>query len=208
MFKTDSGPDRERLRFEETVLASFDFLGSYGLKPKKKEPTFVRYESKKVFLNVYHGRSSFEIGLELGRRDRPERYGLGYIIASAGKAAWEAEGFGHGTMFQVSSREGVQQLVPKVAGLLKKYGEPFLRGDPEFYDELAKANERASSEYTRRQLVERTRKDADTAWAGKQYARVVDLYQPLREDLTEIETKRLAYAEKKVRLTPAGQKRD
>jgi hypothetical protein len=30
-----------------------------------------------------------------------------------------------GTMFQVSTREGVQNIVPKVAELVRKYGEPY-----------------------------------------------------------------------------------
>jgi hypothetical protein len=200
LFETEPGPDRDRLRFVETVLASFEFLGSYGLKPKKTEVTWVRFESKSVFVEVYHGRASYEIGIDIGRRDRAERYGLDYIVFRAGEGAWSAEGFGRGTMFQVSSREGVQQFVPKVAELLKKYGERFLRGDPEFYDELAKANERASADYTRRQLIEGVRKKANSAWAEKNYRRVVDLYQPLREDLTEIESRRLAYAEKQMLL--------
>jgi hypothetical protein len=208
MFRTEPGPDRELLGFKDAVLAGFEFLSSYGLKPKKREATLVRYESKKTFVEVYHGHSSFEIGISVGRRDRPERYGLDYVVSWAGKAAWEAEGFGRGVMFQVSSREGVDQIVPKVAGLLQKYGEPFLRGDPEFYDTLAKANERASMEYTRRQMIEDTRKDAEYAWAEKNYARVAELYQPLREDLTIIEAKRLAYAEKQVLRTHVARKRE
>lgn len=203
MVRTQPGPNREQLGFKEAVLAGFQFLRTYGLKPVKEEVTLVRYESKKVFVNVYHGRASFEIGIEVGRRDRPERYGLGYMVAWAGKDAWEAEGFGRGTMFQVSSGEGVGEFVPKVAELVKKYGAPFLLGDPGFYNELEKANQRASAEYTKRQLLETTRRHAESAWSEKNYAQVVDLYRPIREDLTGIEARRLAYAEKHI-LRPRG----
>jgi len=91
MFQTDPGKDRWQLGFQDSVLSSFDFLSTYGLRPVEESATFVRYESSSVFVNVYHGRASFEIGVEIGRRDRPEKYGLDYIVSWAGKRAWEAE---------------------------------------------------------------------------------------------------------------------
>jgi hypothetical protein len=132
MFRTDPGKHRSQLGFKDAVLSSFDFLRAYGLKPIKEEVTFVRYESNSVFVNVYHGRGSFEIGVEIGRLDRPVKYGLGYIVAWAGKQAWEAEGFGRGTMFQVSTCESVHNIVPKIAHLVKRYADPFLSGQAAF----------------------------------------------------------------------------
>jgi len=196
MFRTEPGEDRDQLGFKDAVLSSFGFLRSYGLKAIEEDVTFVRYESNAVFVNVYHGRGSFEIGVEIGRLDRPEKYGLDYIVHWAGKQAWDAEGFGRGTMFQVSTREGVHNIVPKVAELVKKYGDPFLTGRPTFYSELQKANERASVAYEREQLLTRIRKEADAAWTAKDLGRVAELLQPVRSDLTEVESKRLAYAEK------------
>jgi hypothetical protein len=196
MFQTNPGKDRWQLGFKDAVLSSFEFLRTFGLKPISEDVTFVRYESGSVFVNVYHGRGSYEIGVEIGRLDRPEKYGLGYIVSWAGKQAWDAEGFGRGTMFQVSTCEGVQNIVPKVAELLRKYGERFLRGNQAFYDELQKANERASIAYEREQMLTRIRKEADSAWTAKDFVRVAELLQPIRPDLTEVESKRLAYAEK------------
>ncbi len=188
----------EQLGFRDAVLSSFRFLGTYVFKPVKEDVTFVRYESDAAFINVYQGRGSFEIEMEIGRLERPEKYGLDYIVSWAGKAAWEAEGFGRGTMFQVRTREGVQNVVPRVAGLVQRYGDPFLSGHPAFYDELQKVNERASVTFEREQMLTRLRKEADAAWMAKEFARVAELLQPVRADLTEVETKRLAYAEKHV----------
>jgi hypothetical protein len=101
-------------------------------------------------------------------------------------------------MFQVSTREGVHNTVPKVAQLVKKYGEPFLAGRPDSYDELQRVNERASVTFERGQMLTRIRKKAETAWKAKEFARVTELLQPIRSDLTGIEIKRLAYAEKQV----------
>jgi hypothetical protein len=198
MFRADPGKDRGQLGFKDAVLSSFGFLHTYELNPVEEEVTFIRYESAVVFVNVYHGRGSFEIAVEIGRLDRTERYGLDYIVSWAGKQAWGSEGFGRGTMFQVSTRNGVRNIVPKVAELVKKYGDPFLSGQPAFYDELQKANERASVAYEQEQMLNRIRAEADAAWKARDFARVAELLQPVRACLTEVASKRLAYAEKHV----------
>ncbi|MGH9525210.1 MAG: hypothetical protein ACRD2F_00930 [Terriglobales bacterium] len=36
----------------------------------RAEDTLVRYESGAVFVNIYHGRASCEVGLEVGLRER------------------------------------------------------------------------------------------------------------------------------------------
>lgn len=198
MFRMDPGQNRWQLGFKEAVLSSFDFLSQYKLRPVLEDVTLVRYESDTTFINIYHGRGSFEIGIEVGRLDRPETYPLDYMVSWAGKEAWESEGFGRGTMFQVSTREGVQNIVPKVAELVKKYGDPFLTGNLSFYAELENANHRASVAYERKQMLTRIRKDADAAWIAKDFARVAELLQSVYSDLTAVETKRLAYAEKHV----------
>jgi hypothetical protein len=199
MFGTEPGENRRQFGFDEAVIKSFEFLRSFQLKPAKRSATLVRYESKTVFVNVYHGRASYEIGIEVGRKSSSVKYGLDYMVALAGPSALEAEGFGRSTMFQVCSREGVQQIVPKVAELLRKYGDSFLRGDIRFYEQLDEANRRASAEYAKRQLLEGVRKNADAAWSAKHFGRVAELYGTMRDELTIIEAKRLAYAEKQTR---------
>jgi hypothetical protein len=59
-------------------------------------------------------------------------------------------------------------------------------------------NDHAAVEFERDQMLTRIRKEADTAWAAKDFPLVTDLFEPIRADLTEIERKRLAYAEKHI----------
>lgn len=66
--------DRSQLRFEEAAISAFAFLTSerYGFRCVVSESTIVRYESDTVGVTIYHGRSSYEIGCEIGllaRRD-------------------------------------------------------------------------------------------------------------------------------------------
>ncbi|MBZ5724375.1 MAG: hypothetical protein LAP87_05200 [Acidobacteriia bacterium] len=70
MFKTEAGANRELLAFEGAALGSFNFLRSYGLKPVTKNSTFVRYQSKQVFVNVYHGRTPEDKNSRSGARKR------------------------------------------------------------------------------------------------------------------------------------------
>jgi len=202
MLKSEPEVNRRELGFEEAVLAGFDFLRAHGFKLVETGPTLVRFKSRKVFVNIYHGRASYEVGVEVGLKARSEKYGLDYIVSWAGKAAWKAEGFGRGTMFQVSSREGVQRIMPKVAEIVRKYGEPFLGGDAQFYSHLDEVNRRASAEFTKRQHLEDVRKLADAAWSEKKFSRVTELYQSIQEDLTVIESKRLSYARKQTQPSP------
>ena len=197
MLNKEPGPERAQLGFKDTVLANFKFLGDFGLRPVDEKVTLVRYESAGVFLNVYHGRASFELGVEIGRFKEPEtRLSVFDVVRWAG--AEKAEGFGQHVLFQVSSREGVQEFVPKLALLVKKYATPFLRGSEDAYRTALESRAKRYADEVRESNLRVVRSKADAAWQAKDYAQVVELYGPVREDLTEVEVKKLAYAEQHI----------
>jgi hypothetical protein len=203
MFHFQPSPGRWRLGFKEAVLKSFRFLYRYGFRCVRAESTFVRYETirlfsrKRLFVNVYHGRGSYEMGVEIGPSDHEKQaVTLPEIVRFAGSE--EAEGFGQHRVFQVSSREGVQEFVPKLAGLVRKYAQPFLRGDPEAFGAAAERSRRASARYLRDIELGRMREKGDAAWHAKDYERVINLYERFLEDLTRSEGMRLEYAKKQV----------
>jgi len=193
----DTGPERAQLGFKEAVLSSFSFLATYGLRPVHEEITFIRFESVVVFVNVYHGRASFELGVELGRLNNPdEKLSLYDVIAWAG--AENAEGFGQHVVFQVSNRKGVQEFVPKLAKLVQQYAVPFLRGDASAYQAANELQSRRGNEYIKEVNLSPIRAKAEAAWHSKDYAQVAKLYSSMREDLTPAEAARLSYAAKHV----------
>lgn len=198
MLNKEPGPERARLGFKDTVLASFKFLSDLGLHLVEEKPTFVRYESSDVFVNVYHGRASFELGVEIGRLKQPDEAKLTIYDIVAWAGAEKAEGFGQHVMFQVSSSEGVQEFVSKLALLVKKYGTPFLKGDATAYQAALEARSRAAADYVKQMNLRDVHRKAEAAWQAKDYGQVVELYGPLRKDLTEVEAKKLAYAEQQV----------
>jgi len=209
MLKIDPGPERAQLGFQEAVLASFRFLRERGFEVVKKDATLVRFESKHVFVNVYHGRASFELGIEMARLAVPEEQVTIYdAIQRAG--AEESEGLGKHVMFQVSTREGVREFVPKLASLLQKYGDPFLRGDEDAYREAVQAQKSAATQYEKEVALAKMRREAETAWQEKDYAKIVELYGEWSGELSEVEARRLLYAEQQTTLTgdapPSGRR--
>jgi hypothetical protein len=106
-------------------------------------------------------------------------------------------------VFQVSNREGVQEFVPKLARLLQKYADPLLKGDASAYESVEEARSKIAAEYTKKIELDRIRAKADTAWHQKDYSQVAELYGSMRDDLTNVETSRLAYAEKHLAGTAA-----
>lgn len=197
MLSKEPSPERARLGFKEAVLSSFQFLNDAGLRPVQQEMTFVRYESPEIFVNVYHGRASFELGVEIGRLREPQsKLTLYDIVAWAG--AEKAEGLGEHVAFQVSSREGVQEFVPKLAELVKKHATPFLRGDAAAFDSAFEIQSERARDYAKGVNLSQLRQKVEAAWHAKDYAQVVELYGPVRDDLDKVEAKKLAYAEQQV----------
>jgi len=197
MLNKELGPERAQLGFKDAVLSNFKFLCDFGLRPVEEKVTLVRYESAVVFVNIYHGRASHELGVEIGRLKEPEaKVSIFDVVRWVGVE--KAEGFGKHVMFQVSSREGVEEFVPKLAALVKKHATPLLRGDEDAYRTALESRAKRYADEVKEGNLSVLRNKADAAWHAKDYAQVVELYGPVREDLNEVEAKKLAYAEQQV----------
>jgi hypothetical protein len=145
-----AGPDRARLGFLEEVMARFGFLErEYGMVQVRTETTFVRWESPAVFAQAYHGRSSYEIGFQVGLRrpDAPERethYSIQEIMDVLGVR--EKEGF---TEILADTAEEVREGVARIAGHVRRHARPALVGDPAFYERLQELQWERTKRYTK-----------------------------------------------------------
>ena len=203
MLNMEPGEERERLGLSVAVKSSFSFLKNLGFRLVDQKTTFVRYESPKIFVDVYHGRASYELGVEIGRISQPsDKVTLQDLVYFAG--AEKAEGFGKHVMFQVSSPEGVEECMPKLARLVEKYGKPFLINDAAAYTKVFEYKLNARDRYQKDVRLRQVREKANTAWEAKNHAKVRELYNSIRPDLTEIERRRLMYAEKQLVSTRWG----
>lgn len=207
----EPGPDRWKLGFKEAVLENFKFLREYGYRLVRVDVTFVRYQTpwysfkRRFYVNVYHSRGGYELGVEIGPRDNNrEMVNLPWILKWAGYPEAEKY-FGGRTALCTWTREGVQELVPKMAELVRKYGEPFLRRDPDAYASTnGMVGEANAAFQARMDRLWEARHAAKPAWRDKDYARIVALYEPLLDDLTDDEKNRLAEARRELAARAAA----
>jgi len=132
MSKTDergigAGHDRSDLGFEGAVGDAFSFLVSdFGFHVVRSDATSVRYESDKVYLNVYHGRRSYEIDVEVGRL--PDLRGVHYRLREVLGALLGEPARQNAYYYQSSSPEGVRHCIAIVVGLVRRHYARVLLG--------------------------------------------------------------------------------
>ncbi len=130
---------REQFGFPEAVLASFRFLvEDFGFSVVAHETTYLRFESDDVFVNVYHGRASYEVGVEVGELRKgdntPERsFTLGEIVAMTDYEMGASFHF-----YQATTRELIDKFVFETAEIVKRYSRSALIGDKNFFEGLGK----------------------------------------------------------------------
>jgi hypothetical protein len=184
------------LRFVEEVEVAFGFLTTeYGFRHVKVEPTFVRYESDSVFVNIYHGRSSHELGAEVGLLDTVQEYDQGYplsaLIRLVDKDEWDRY-----RTFTATTPELVKTGVKKVSETFQKYAVDALRGDPTIFSKLKIQREQMTESYAREVLAGHVKPKAEDAFRNKNYKEAAELYESIRTELSPAELKKLEYAKK------------
>lgn len=212
MLQSDPSPDRASLGFAEVVLSCFSFLEARGFERVRVEPTFVRYESDRAFVNVYHGRSSYELGVEVGQLngrlsaqpteppDADTSFVIGHPNPEDRFTIWEIARYSgapevtESTFFQASSADRVRSLVPKLAELVQRYAGPALQGDATFLERVREMRSEESRRYRKEGELQRVRMATAEAWGRRDFRRVVDLLEPFQGDLTASEVKKLQYA--------------
>lgn len=136
-----------RLGFADLALKAFGFLLQAGFRVVRRDSTHVRFESDAVFIKLYHGRSSYHVGLELGRLDRQEIYSLHEVLASVGpehvnKARCHA-----------TTAEVLEQCLTAIAQVLDASCRRLLAGEAIAFEALREAAEPALDETRRRRLA-------------------------------------------------------
>src|SRR5690242_2807854 len=198
MTNTREENGRANLRFSEAVRLAFRFLiEDFFFSLIKEDVTYVRYESQTVFVNVYHGRASYELNVEIGERvigeRRPENpFTIGEILQVI-----NPQQYADYRPYQATTSESVEKFVYELAHLVRKYAKPALLGEQEFFQQVHERRHQNSNKLLLTWELNRVRRDVEIAWREKNYRRVVEIYNPLKEHLTPAEAKKLEYAKKK-----------
>jgi hypothetical protein len=183
-------PERTRLNFPHLVEQGFAFLSKSGFAQVEELPTIVRYRKDDIELDVYHGRKSFEIAVEIHRSGW--RFSMSEIIRASDPGA--AESYRNPTALTIGE---VKSGIEKVARALQRYGEQALRGDVEFFAELKRQRQAWADAYSLDVLAEQIRPRADAAFREGRYREAAELYERISARLSPAEQKKLAAAQKR-----------
>ena len=178
-----SDPD---LGFVESARSAFAFLERlYAFEITRTEPTLVRYESADVFVNVFHGRRSREVGVEIGLLSAEHGFGLSVL-----QEIHPNDTNSKNSRPTCTSREAVAAALGDHAHLLERIGGSALVGDAAEYGRL----QAHMSSYWDQRNLDGIRERAWAAFGAKDYARVVELIARYEKYLSPAERKKLEIA--------------
>lgn len=183
-------PGRTRFGFVEIVRQKFAFLTDFGFSEADAEPTIVRYRSGDLGLNVYHGRQSYEVGVQVGHGD--EQFSMSELIRVIDPGC--ADEYRNPA---ATTSTALESGVEWVAGLVRRYGERALRNEPEFFGALRSQRESWADSYALDVLVNQTRPKAQKAFREGRYQEAAELYEKIASRLTHVEQAKLAAARKR-----------
>lgn len=188
MHKVDKvGPERTRLNFALAAGKRFAFLEDLGFSEIESLATIVRYRKDDLEVGIYHGRQSYEIGLDVIYRGM--RYSMSELIRASDLDASKQY-----RNFAATTPESLAKGLALLEELVKRYGERALRGDAEFFAELESQRKLWSEEYALDTLAGQLRPKADAAFRRGDYREAAELYGKIRPCLTAAEVKKLAVA--------------
>jgi hypothetical protein len=184
--------DRTPLRFAEAVKNQFSFLETMGFRCTCSEATFVRFESADIGINIYHGRRSFEIGLEMeSASSATDAYSFSQILRLVD--CKEGDQYRN---YATHTAEGVVEGVRQLAELLQRCIAGGVLIDDELFSRLRQQKKELVRNYALETKLFQARRKAEVAWRQKDYSTVVKLLKPFSAGLTAVEVRKLEFAVK------------
>lgn len=183
--------ERTHLKFANAVTERFGFLGDLGFSVTELLPTIVKYGKGGIEVDVYHGQQSYEIGFGIERSG--VRYSLSDLIRTT-----DPQAAGQYRNFAATTQSGIAEGLTRLVELVKRYGEPALQGDPEFFAALESQRKAWAERYALDVLAEHVRPKAETAFREGNYREAADLYEKIAPRLSPAEQKKLATARKRM----------
>ncbi|MGB9154635.1 MAG: hypothetical protein WCD70_16295 [Alphaproteobacteria bacterium] len=186
-------PERTRLNFADAVARRFSaFLTDFGFLLIESSPTIVRYRKNDLEIDVYHGRSSYELGFGVTRNG--VRYSLGELIrATDPKAAEQYKNYA--ATAQSALNEGLDILAKEV----QLYAANALRDDPKFFVTLESQRHLWAEKYALEVLERQLKPKAEEAFRQGRYREAYELYERIKSRLTPTELKKLNIAKVRAR---------
>lgn len=187
--------NREALGFKHSVLRSFNFLlDNNRFSCVEANNYMVRFESPDIIVLVSHDPQSYEISANIELRNNSEVFASVEEIAMISGPS-DLQYLGN---CEAASAELVNFIVSELAKLLRKHGLAALRGEQGVFEQAKVLRSQRAAVYTQTLRVDSALVRSEEAWRRKDYREVVDLLTPCREWLTNVQVKRLEYAQKQL----------
>jgi hypothetical protein len=182
---------RSLLRFADEVKRCFAFLEVRGFRCTRSEATLVRFESAELAINIYHGRQSYEIGLQIENMRGSDSYSFSEFLRLIHNERTEQY-----RNYASHTVEGVAEGVKQLAELFLECYDAGLLNGSELFSRLKLQREAWARNYALETQLKQARKKAKSAWAEKDFCQVVRVLSPFQEHLSPSEIKMLEYAKK------------
>ena len=184
--------DRSFLHFPEETRRRFAFLEALGFRCLRSEATLVRYESTAMAICIYQGRQSYEVGLEIQSAEAPtQSYSFSEILRLVDPK--RADGYRN---FAARTAEGVAKGVLRLAGLLHECLDAGILSDERLFSRLKLQRIDMSRNYALEVKLKGAQNELKSAWAKKDFSKVIQILSPLQEHLNPSDLKKLEYAKK------------
>jgi hypothetical protein len=180
-----------RLRFAALAREAFSFLSEIGFEVVRAEPTLVRWEGHDVFVTCYHGRASYQVGLELGRLDREERFSLHEVLTAV--APQEVKK----ARYQAVEPAVLARCLNDIADTVRTHAAGLLAGERSAFESLQAATSAARRSATLWAQFGAVIDEADLAWQGGDRGRAADLYESAAPALDNARRRRVNYVRHK-----------
>lgn len=178
---------RNLLKFPDAAVDAFSFLQDHGFSVVETDETHVVFAGETSSIRIYHGRKSFEIGLEWQCGE--EVYYLSELIRLTGEKSFTPE-----RNFVATTPEAVRKGVAQLSSVFRQHALPALGNLSESLDKLRNQRRQWSTHYALEVLAEQTRPLANAAFHEGHYARAAQLYESIEDALTTAEKHKLLYA--------------
>ena len=181
---------RGSLGFEAIVRERFSFLRQFGFREIDARSTIVSYGNGNLGVTIYHGRQSYEVGVEIGRRGQ-------WFPSDLAIAAVDKDAYRKYRRPAATTKTALACAVARQASLVRKYAEPALRGDRSFFLRLGETGDLLVRERVAAALVSRTKPMAAAAFRERRYADAVKLYESMLDHLSVADKAKLAAARRR-----------
>lgn len=139
----ESNDRGEALKFPELAKRAFSFLLDRHFHVIREEATSLRYESSRVYVDVYRDYLSYHIDFTVGTLGHPkDRVSMFELTTLAGASPL--------TDFQPLTAEQMEVDLAELARILDTYGRRALEGDPAIFEALNLRRRAYTQKYMRR----------------------------------------------------------